>query len=217
MRLFHIHTRERRDSKCPGLFMRSYSVWWRGGQRSSLTCCSWMCLCAPKTVECLPHPSVHWVKLKAWMALNFLDFNEKKTEVIVSWCHQWIFSCRLGPLGQFEKSTITNLGFRVDQDFRLNSQISAVLKSRFFQLRPLAKLKNILSKAHFRTVIHTFITSWLHYCNSLYAGVRQSAPSRLQLLKNAAARLLTGTQKRERITPVLSSLHWSACSIQSSF
>ena len=31
---------------------------------------------------------------------------------------------------------------------------------------------------------------------------------RLQLVQNAAARFLTGTSRREHITPVLSSLHW---------
>ena len=69
-------------------------------------------------------------------------------------------------LAQYEKSTVTNLGFRVDEDFRLDSQISAVVKSNFYQLRQL--------KAHFRTLIHAFITSQLNYCNSLYAGFYQS-------------------------------------------
>ena len=32
--------------------------------------------------------------------------------------------------------------------------------------------------------------------------------SRLQLVQNSAARLLTGTKKRDHITPVLISLHW---------
>ncbi len=39
-------------------------------------------------------------------------------------------------------------------------------------------------------------------------GVSQSLLSRLQLVQNAAARLLTGTRKREHISPVLISLHW---------
>ena len=96
-------------------------------------------------------------------------------------------------MAQCEKSAVTNLGFRVDKDFGLDSQISAMVKSHFFQLRQLAKLKNVLSKAHFRTVIHAYITSWLDYCNSLYVRVSQSALSCLQLVQNAAAWLLTGT------------------------
>ncbi len=52
------------------------------------------------------------------------------------------------------------------------------------------------------------ITSRLDYCNSLYAGISQSALSRLQLVLNAEARLLTGIHKRDHITPVLQALHW---------
>ena len=110
----------------------------------------------------------------------------------------------ISPLAQ---STFSDLGLRLDKEFRLDSQISAVVKSSFFQLRQLAKLKNILSKLHFRTVICAFITSRLDYCNSLDVGVSQSALSHLQLVQNAAARLLTGTWKREHITHVLFSLH----------
>ena len=57
-------------------------------------------------------------------------------------------------------------------------------------------------------VIHAFITTHLDYCNALYVGVNQSSLSRLQLVQNAAARLLTKTRKQEHISPVLAALHW---------
>ncbi len=83
-----------------------------------------------------------------------------------------------------------------------------MVKSCFFQLRLLAKVKPILSSKNFEKVIHAFITSRLDYCNSLYFGIGQTALSRLQRVQNAAARLLTSTKKRDHITPVLRSLHW---------
>lgn len=42
----------------------------------------------------------------------------------------------------------------------------------------------------------------------MYTGIGKSELYRLQLVQNAAARLLSGRKKREHITPVLSSLHW---------
>ncbi len=39
-------------------------------------------------------------------------------------------------------------------------------------------------------------------------GINQSSLARLQMVQNAAARLLTGVRKREHITPVLISLLW---------
>ncbi len=56
--------------------------------------------------------------------------------------------------------------------------------------------------------MHTFVTSWLDYCSSLYVDAPRSRVSRLQLVQNAAARLLTGKCKYKTITPVLISLHW---------
>ncbi len=57
-------------------------------------------------------------------------------------------------------------------------------------------------------MIHAFVSTRLDYCNSLYVGINQSSLARLQMVQNAAARLLTGVRKREHITPVLISLHW---------
>ncbi|KAI5613385.1 hypothetical protein C0J50_11745, partial [Silurus asotus] len=53
-----------------------------------------------------------------------------------------------------------------------------------------------------------FISSRLDYWNALYLGITQFSLHHLQLVQNAAARLLTGTSKCAHITPVLSSLHW---------
>ncbi len=52
------------------------------------------------------------------------------------------------------------------------------------------------------------ILVFLDYCNLLIYGISQSALSRLQMVQNAAARLLTCAKKRDHITPVLRSLHW---------
>ncbi len=53
-----------------------------------------------------------------------------------------------------------------------------------------------------------FVTSRLDYCISLYCGLPQTAISRLQVVQNAAARLLTGTKNRNHISPILVCLHW---------
>ena len=146
--------------------------------------------------------------IKAWMALNFLNFNEKKTEVMVFGGTSVTPLVDLGLLAQYHKPIVTNLEVKVDSDLKLDSQIKSVVKSSFFQLRQLAKIKPILQKKHFETVIHAFVTTRLDYCNALYVGVSGSSIARLQLVKNAAARLLTGTRKYEHISPVLASLHW---------
>ncbi len=83
-----------------------------------------------------------------------------------------------------------NLSVIFDTDLNFEKQVSAVVKSRFFQLRQIAKLKSMLSFKDLEIVTHAFITSRLHYCNALYMGLNHSSLNRLQLVQNAAVRLL---------------------------
>lgn len=94
------------------------------------------------------------------------------------------------------------------EHLKFDRQIHSVVKSSFFQLRLLSKVKSFLSFKNFEKVIYAFITSKFDYCNSLYAGISQTALSQLQLVQNAAAELLMGFHKWDHITPVLRSLHW---------
>ncbi|KAF7651540.1 hypothetical protein LDENG_00109380 [Lucifuga dentata] len=82
---------------------------------------------------------------------------------------------------------------------------------RFFlssQLQTISKISHFLSPSHLERVIHALISSRLDYCNSLYHGISQAFLRLLQIIPNAAARLLTRSNKRDHITPILASLHW---------
>ena len=153
------------------------------------------------------------------MALHFLNFKENKTKVMIlrpSGTSD-ISTIDLSTLQPYVKSVVTNLGVKMDYDFKMEKQINSVVKASFFQLRLLTKIKPLLSFADFERVIHAFITTRLDYCNALYVGASQASLSRLQLVQNAAARLLTGTRTREHITPILASLHWLPVSFRIDF
>ena len=53
-----------------------------------------------------------------------------------------------------------------------------------------------------------FITNRLDYCNSLLYGLPTSELAKLRRVHNAAARLVSNTQKFNHISPVLHQLHW---------
>ncbi len=52
------------------------------------------------------------------------------------------------------------------------------------------------------------MTSRLDYCNALHGGCPASSINKLQIVQNAAARVLTRSRKYDHITPMLQSLHW---------
>ena len=89
-----------------------------------------------------------------------------------------------------------------------NLHIKQICRTAFFHLRNIVKIRSILSQSDAEKLVHAFVTSRLDYCNSLLSGCPNNSLKNLQLIQNAAARVLTGTSKRDHISPVLSSLHW---------
>ena len=59
------------------------------------------------------------------------------------------------------------------------------------------------------TLVSAFIASRVDYCNAVLYGISAKVTRRLQMVLNAAARLVVGTGKYEHITPALRDvLHW---------
>ncbi len=56
-------------------------------------------------------------------------------------------------------------------------------------------------------LIRRFMTSRLDYCNALLDGCFERLINKLQLVQNAAARVLTRTKTFDLISPVLSTLY----------
>ena len=59
-----------------------------------------------------------------------------------------------------------------------------------------------------KTLVQSFVSCRLDYCNVLLFGISGGLIQRLQSVQNAAARLVTGAPRRDHITPVLRQLHW---------
>ncbi|RXN31585.1 RNA-directed DNA polymerase from mobile element jockey-like protein [Labeo rohita] len=146
--------------------------------------------------------------IRQWLSQNFLHLNEGRTEYILFTPDSLNSSPSFGPLTPQFAPAVRNLGVIFDSGMIFGKQISAVVKASFYQLRLLSKVKPFLSQADLEKAVHAFISSRIDYCNALYTGLNQSLLNRLQLVQNAAARLLSNTSKRSHISPVLRSLHW---------
>ncbi len=91
------------------------------------------------------------------------------------------------------------------------------VKTSLFNLRNIAKIRLMLTFSVVEKLINTFVFSRIDYCNALLAGVSKATLSKLQLVQNSAARILTRTSAREHITPVLEKLHWLPVSFRIDF
>ena len=148
--------------------------------------------------------------ITCWMSENFLKLNEGKTEVLIVGSNEQkeLIKNRLGNLTVTNNSTVRNLGVIIDSDLNFNAHMNNVTKIAFFHLRNIARIRTYLSLADAKTLIHAFVFSRIDYCNALFCGLPKKTTDRLQIVQNAAARILTKTKMREHITPVLASLHW---------
>ncbi len=62
----------------------------------------------------------------------------------------------------------------------------------------------MLSVSDAEKLVHAFMTSRLDYCNALLGGCPASSINKLQVVQNAAARVLTRSRKYDHITPIYS-------------
>ena len=87
-------------------------------------------------------------------------------------------------------------------------QIQKICKSAFFHIRNLSRIRKCLNQKDIEILVHAFITSKLDNCNSLLTGLPQYLLDKVQRVQNAAARLVSRSQKYDSITPILKELHW---------
>uniref|UniRef100_M3XH00 Reverse transcriptase domain-containing protein n=1 Tax=Latimeria chalumnae TaxID=7897 RepID=M3XH00_LATCH len=151
----------------------------------------------------------------SWMAGNWLRLNPKKIEVLLVGkdrvCES-LFGTLSPPSlnnGALRMVKVTkSLGVYLDVSLTLERQISSVVSSGFFHLRNIQRLRPVLPHDSLATLMHAFVSSRLDYCNALYAGLPLKAIHRLQLVQNAAARVVYNVGRFDHITPMLRELHW---------
>ena len=82
------------------------------------------------------------------------------------------------------------------------------MQTTFFHLHRISHICKFLSLPVTKTLVHSFISSRLDYCNSALSGLPDYDIQKLQCIQNAAAHLITRTRKYKHITPILIELHW---------
>ena len=114
----------------------------------------------------------------------------------------------IGPLSSSVCPIVRNLGVLFDHSLSFNTHRKSPVKSCFLHLRNISKLRAVVSQADMEILIHSFISSRIDYCNALFSSLNKKLFHHLQSIQNAAAKLLTRSNKYSHVTPLLHSINW---------
>ena len=145
------------------------------------------------------------------MASNHLKLNPDKTELL-------FFPAKSSPIRELSVTvdnasvtsapTAKNLGVILDSHLSFKTHITAVTRSCRFILHNIRRIRPFITQESAQLLIQATVISKLDYCNSLLTGLPACALKPLQLIQNAAARLVFNQPKFSHVTPLLRSLHW---------
>ena len=103
--------------------------------------------------------------------------------------------------------TVRNLGVLLDDELTMANLVNSVVRGFFFQLRQIQSVQRSLTRDAKKAIVHAFVASRIDYCNSFLYGTTERVLHLMQVVLNAAARLVVGAGRREHITPILRELH----------
>ncbi len=86
--------------------------------------------------------------------------------------------------------------------------IGKTARSCRFALHNIRKIRPFLTEHAAQLLVQALVISRLDYCNALLAGLPSNTIKPLQMIQNAAARLVFNEPKRAHVTPLFVSLHW---------
>ncbi len=140
---------------------------------------------------------------------HHLQLNPAKTELLVvsanpSFHHNFTF--QLGSSTITPSKTARNLGVVIDDKLNFTDHITKTARSCRFALYNIKKIRPFLSEHATQLLVQAFVLSRLDY--ALLAGLPASSIKPLQLIQNAAARLIFNEPKRTQVTPLFINLHW---------
>ncbi|XP_061103740.1 uncharacterized protein LOC133132363, partial [Conger conger] len=149
--------------------------------------------------------------IQSWMDNHHLKLNPGKTEMIfipANTSPHLDLSISLGDTTLMPSPSARNLGVVMDSKLSLSENIAAVTRSCRFFLYNVQRIRPFLTPYSTQLLVQALVISCLDYCNSLLAGLPACAIKPLQLVQNAAARLITSQPRSAHVTPLLIGLHW---------
>lgn len=117
--------------------------------------------------------------IKSWISQNVLQLKQDKTEL-------W-----------FKGSVI------FESDLNFKAHVHSATKIAFYHLKNILQVMAFLSLSNTESLMHALTNSKLNYCNVFFSGLLKNTINQLQLIIISAARVLTKTRGRARITSLV--------------
>jgi len=106
-----------------------------------------------------------------WMLRKRLKINEKKTKMMIFPCPNVKLSS-LSTESHQPAGQVINQGVTLDRHLTMEAHIKRVRQDAYFQLKAIRNVENVLSPEAIGRLVHAFVTSRLHYCDSILVGIR---------------------------------------------
>ncbi len=145
------------------------------------------------------------------MKEHHLQLNLAKNELLVlpaTPTLQHDFTIQLGSSTITPSASVRNLGVIFDDQLTFKEHIAKTARSCRFALHNIRKIRPFLTEHAAQLLVQALVISRLDYCNALLAGLPSNTIKPLQMIQNAAARLVFNKPKRAHVTPLFISLHW---------
>ncbi len=118
------------------------------------------------------------------------------------------FTIQLGSSTITPSSSVWNFGVIFDDQLNFKDHIAKTARSCRFALHNIRKITPFLTLHAAQLLVQALVISRLDYCNALLAGLPSCTIKPLQMIQNAAARLVFSEPKRAHVTPLFICLHW---------
>ncbi len=148
--------------------------------------------------------------ISAWMKEHHLQLNLAKTELLVfpaTPTLQHAFTIQIGS-STITPTSVRNLGVIFDDQLTVKDHTAKTAQSCRFALHNIRKIRPFLTEHAAQLLVQVLVVSRLDYCNALLAGLPSNTIKPLQMIQNAAARLVFNEPKKANVTPLFISLHW---------
>ena len=122
--------------------------------------------------------------IKRWMLCNKLKLNDEKTEVLLLGSPYFLkkvpsITLQIGDSLVRSTSCAKNLGVLFDSEMNMHKFVHQKVSAAMYYIRSIACCRRYLTLDATKALVHAYVTSRLHYCNSLLLRLAKKSINKL--------------------------------------